>query len=297
MKKKQLLAGIVLLAATACSNESDQDVVNTENLVPVTVHVNDFSMSVENFPEATTRAAQTVDSYTGVKAITLAFYDAEGIEVVDTTQLRANNTTYTTFGQFTCSLALGTYTMVVLGYGSEKEITLTGKNNATFTDDRVRETFVYTKEVNVNSTAALDLSATLSRVVAKLEIYSTDHRTANAAKMRTTFAAGGNGLNPLTGFSTTNTGFSNTVNLTGTVNQIGASANYLFLNTDQQSMTVTIDVLDADDNIISQKGVNDVPLQRNRVTKLSGLLFSSGASTAAFQVETAWLSDTTKVSF
>lgn len=296
MKKEKLLAGLVLLAATACSNERETNELNSGNQVPVTVHVNDFSMSVEDFPTVVTRAPQTVSSYAGVKAITLAFYEGD-TETYKSTQLRADNTTYTTFGQFTCSLALGTYTMVVLGYGSEKEITLTGKNNATFTDDRVRETFVYTKEVNVNSTAALDLSATLSRVVAKLEIYSTDHRTANAAKMRTTFAAGGNGLNPLTGFSTTNTGFSNTVNFTGTVNQVGASANYLFLNTDEQSMTVTIDILDADDNIISQKGVNDVPLQRNRVTKLSGLLFSSGASTAAFQVETAWLSDTTKVNF
>ena len=290
------MAGIVLLAATACSNESDQDVVNPGNQVPVTVHVNDFSMSVEDFPGAVTRTSQTVDSYTGVKAITLAFYEGD-TETYKSTQLRADNTTFTTFGEFELSLPMGSYTMVVLGYGSEKEITLTGKNNATFTDDRVRETFVYTKEVNVNSTAALDLSATLSRVVAKLEIYSTDHRTANAAKMRTTFAAGGNGLNPLTGFSTTNTGFSNTVNLTGTVNQIGASANYLFLNTDEQSMNVTIDILDADDNIILQKEINEVPLQRNRVTKLSGLLFSSGASTAAFQVETAWLNDTTKVNF
>ena len=296
MKKEKLLAGLVLLAATACSNERETNELNSGNQVPVTVHVNDFSMSVEDFPTVVTRAPQTVSSYAGVKAITLAFYEGD-TETYKSTQLRADNTTYTTFGQFTCSLALGTYTMVVLGYGSEKEITLTGKNNATFTDDRVRETFVYTKEVNVNSTAALDLSATLSRVVAKLEIYSTDHRTANAAKMRTTFAAGGNGLNPLTGFSTTNTGFSNTVNFTGTVNQVGASANYLFLNTDEQSMTVTIDILDADDNIISPKGVNAVPLPRNRVTKLSGLLFSSGASTAAFQVETAWLSDTTKVNF
>lgn len=296
MKKKQLLAGIVLLAATACSNERETNELNSGNQVPVTVHVNDFSMSVEDFPTVVTRAPQTVSSYAGVKAITLAFYEGD-TETYKSTQLRADNTTFTTFGEFELSLPMGSYTMVVLGYGSEHAMTLTGKNNATFTEDRVRETFVYTKEVNVNSTAALDLSATLSRVVAKLEIYSTDHRTANAAKMRTTFAAGGNGLNPLTGFSTINTGFSNTVNFTGTVNQVGASANYLFLNTDEQSMTVTIDVLDADDNLISQKGVNDVPLQRNRVTKLSGLLFSSGASTAAFQVETAWLNDTTKVSF
>jgi hypothetical protein len=296
MKKSHLLAGIILLAATACSNESEQNVVNPGNLVPVTVHVDDFSMSVEDFPGAVTRAPQSVDSYEGVKAITLAFYKGD-TEVCSSTQLRADNTTYTTFGQFELSLLMGSYTMVVLGYGSVDAMTLTNMSNATFHNDRVRETFVYTQAVNVTSTAALDLNATLSRVVAKLEVRSTDERTANAAKLRTTFAAGGDGVNPMTGLSTTNTGFSNTVDLNGEVGNIAGSINYLFLNTDQQSMTVTIDVLDADDNSVSHKVVNNVPLQRNKVTRLSGHLFTADDVTAAFQIETAWLGDVTTVEF
>ena len=296
MKKSHLLAGIILLAATACSNESEQNVVNPGNLVPVTVHVNDFSMSVEDFPGAVTRAPQSVDSYEGVKAITLAFYKGD-TEVCSSTQLRADNTTYTTFGQFELSLLMGSYTMVVLGYGSADAMTLTNMSNATFHNDRVRETFVYTQAVNVTSTAALDLNATLSRVVAKLEVRSTDERTANAAKLRTTFAAGGDGVNPMTGLSTTNTGFSNTVDLNGEVGNIAGSVNYLFLNTDQQSMTVNIDVLDADDNSVSHKVVNNVPLQRNKVTRLKGHLFTADDVMAAFQIETAWLGDVTTVEF
>ena len=296
MKKSHLLAGIILLAATACSNESEQNVVNPRNLVPVTVHVNDFSMSVEDFPGAVTRAPQSVDSYEGVKAITLAFYKGD-TEVCSSTQLRADNTTYTTFGQFELSLLMGSYTMVVLGYGSADAMTLTNMSNATFHNDRVRETFVYTQAVNVTSTAALDLNATLSRVVAKLEVRSTDERTANATKLRTTFAAGGDGVNPMTGLSTTNTGFSNTVDLNGEVGNIAGSVNYLFLNTDQQSMTVNIDVLDADDNSVSHKVVNNVPLQRNKVTRLKGHLFTADDVMAAFQIETAWLGDVTTVEF
>ena len=297
MKKIHLMAGIILLAATACSNESEQDVVNPGSQVPVTVHVDDFSMSVEDFPGAVTRAPQSVDSYEGVKAITLAFYDAGGSQVSKSTQLRADNTTFTTFGQFELSLRMGSYTMVVLGYGSADAMTLTNMSNATFDSDRVRETFIYTQAVNVTSTAALDLNATLSRVVAKLEVRSSDNRTANAAKLRTTFAAGGDGVNPLTGLSTTNTGFSNTVELSTAVGAEAGSANYLFLNTDQQSMTVNIDVLDADDNSVSHKVVNNVPLQRNKVTRLSGHLFTADDVTAAFQIETAWLGDVTTVEF
>ena len=282
-----MLIGLVLLAVS-CSNDADQE-STLEGYAPVTIRVNDFSISVENF--SSTRAEQSVADYTNVKAITLAFYDSDNTEVYNTTQLRADNTTYTTFGTFSCALPMGSYTMVVLGYGSENAMTLSSKTNATFTNDRVRDTFVYTQAVNITSTAALDLSATLSRVASQLSINSTDNRTANAAQIRTTFSAGGQGVNPITGFATSNTGFSNTVAFSGAVGEFGGSVNYLFLNTDEQTMTVTIDVLDADDNSISHKVINNVPFKRNRKTRLRGSLF--GASpTATFKVEADWIQET-----
>ena len=278
-----------------CSCNNDTDVAVAEvSTAPVTVTVNDFSMSVEAF--APRRAANTVASYEGVKAITLAFYDSEDNEKYKTTQLRADDTTYETFGQFSCSLPMGSYTMVVLGYGSENAMTLTSKTNVTFTNDRVRETFVYTQAVNVTNTDPLALNATLSRVVARLEVQSTDKRTANATQIRTTFSAGGQGLNPMTGLSTTNTGFNNLVTLVQSVGSTSGSVNYLFLNSDTQDMTVTIDILDADDTSISHHVVEDVPLQRNRKTRLKGVLFSSSAS-SAFSVETTWLEDDNEVNF
>ena len=282
-----MLIGLVLLAVS-CSNDADQE-STLEGYAPVTIRVNDFSISVENF--SSTRAEQSVADYTNVKAITLAFYDSNNTEVYNTTQLRADNTTYTTFGTFSCALPMGSYTMVVLGYGSENAMTLSSKTNATFTNDRVRDTFVYTQAVNITSTAALDLSATLSRVASQLSINSTDNRTANAAQIRTTFSAGGQGVNPITGFATSNTGFSNTVAFSGAVGEFGGSVNYLFLNTDEQTMTVTIDVLNENDNSISHKVVSNVPFKRNRVTKLKGSLFSASA-TATFKVEADWIQET-----
>lgn len=286
----------VCITMLTCSCNKDAEISTTaKQTAPVTVTVNDFSMSVESFAPAT-RTTSPVADYEGVKAITLAFYDSNDSQVYLTTQLRANSTTYTSFGQFSCNLPIGNYTMVVLGYGSENEMTLSSKSQATFTNDRVRETFIYTQAVNVTSTSALDLSATLSRVVARLEVQSTDGRTADAAKLRTIFSAGGQGVNPLTGMATSNAGFSNTVEINYSVGAYAGSINYLFLNSDQQNMNVTIDVLDADDNILTHKVVNDVPLQRNRVTRLSGRLFSS-ASSSSFQVETSWLTQQEPINF
>lgn len=288
MKNFYLTVGVILLALTSCSKEEETLVVNNESLVPVTVRVNDFSMSVEDFG---TRAAQSVASYTGVKAMTLAFYDSDDVEVYNTTQLRADNSTYTTFGDFSLSLPMGSYTMVVLGYGSTSAITLSNKTSALYETDRVRETFVYTETVNITNTSAVNLAATLSRVVSKLEIYSTDAQTANAAKIRTTFSAGGQGVNPMTGLSTSNTGFVNTVDITNPVGTVGGGGiSYLFLNTDEQTMNVTIDILDEDNDIISQRVVNNVPFKRNRTTKLRGSLFTT-ATSSSFQVETSWLTD------
>ena len=281
MKKVTLFLAVILLV-TGCAKK--------EALVPVRVHINEFSISQEEIPSKT---ATDVADYSGVKAITLAFYTANGDEQYKVTQMRADATTYTTFGEFDLSLPMGSYTMVVLGYGlndGEPAITLNSLTAATFGEYPARETFVATQAVNITNTNAVELSATLSRIVAKLKIHSTDGCTENAVNVRTTFSAGGKAFNPTTGLATSNTGFINVLPIQSIVGNPTNSISYLFLDTDEQSMTVTIDVLDADGNSISHKVVTDVPFQRNRMTVLTGSLYSAG-STGSFQVETEWLPD------
>jgi hypothetical protein len=55
-------------------------------------------------------------------------------------------------------------------------------------------------------------------------------------------------------------------------------------------VNVTIDVLDENNQTISHKEVNNVPLQRNRMTKLVGSIFTASGD-GSFQVETDWLDD------
>lgn len=278
--KKVTLFLAVILSVTGCAKK--------EALVPVRVHINEFSISQEEIPSKT---ATDVADYTGVKAITLAFYTANGDEQYKVTQMRADATTYTTFGEFDLSLPMGSYTMVVLGYGlndGEPAITLTSPTSATFGDNPARETFVATQAVNITNTNAVELSATLNRIVSKLKIHSTDGCTENAVSVRTTFSAGGKAFNPTTGLATSNTGFINVLPIQSTVGNSTNSISYLFLASDEQSMTVTIDVLDADGNSISHKVVENVPFKRNRMTVLTGSLYSAG-STGSFQVDTDWL--------
>ena len=72
MNKNMILAGLALLFAACSNNENDINFNNSNELVPVKVHVTGFSVAQEEFPA--TRAAQSVGDYSGVKVVTLVFY-------------------------------------------------------------------------------------------------------------------------------------------------------------------------------------------------------------------------------
>ena len=290
MKKNMILAGFALLFAACSNNDSDINVNNSNELVPVKVHVSGFSVSQEDFPA--TRAAQNVADYNGGKAVTLAFYSGS-TEVLKTTQLREDASTYTTFGEFDSSLPMGSYTMVVIarGQGEGDVFTLTSLTEAAYTGDHSRETFACTQTVNITSTDEVDISATLNRIVAKLQVFSTDGRTANATNVRMTFAAGGKAFNPTTGLATSNTGFANTVPISAAVGSTSNSVSYLFLTADEQNVDVTIETLDDEGNTLFTKTIENVPFKRNRVTKLTGAMYTNESIDGGFQLNSDWLSD------
>ena len=294
MKKFFVMAVYALLTAS-CSNESELTVSNaqTEEVVaPVRVRVNDFSVSVNEFAgvRGLTRSEENPATYNGVGAMTLAFYDTAGNEVVKTTQIKKNGGTYTTFGEFSCKLPVGNYTMVALGYTYDANdvFTLNSPIEAVFTSEKPRETFCTTQSVTVTNASPLDLDVTLNRIVAALELFSTDGRSASATKIRTTFTKGGKSFNPTTGQALTDTGFSQVNNPSAAAGTTIHVMAFPFLYTDEETMDVTVEALDTDDNVLFTKLVEDVPFKRNYITTLRGAIYTASASAAAFKIETSW---------
>lgn len=292
MKNLSIFAGLILLFAASCSNIDTNVEENKSNeLVSVRVHVDGFSVSQEEFP--VTRATQTLVEYEGVKAITVAFYKSDGTEQTKVTQLRGSMPAGGTFGNFNLSLPMGNFTMVVVARGDfEGDVfTLTSPTAAAYTSDHVRETFAATQAVNITSTNAVDISATLNRIVSRVRLVSTDGRTAEATNIRMTFSGGAAGFNPTTGLATTNTGLSNTVGISAAVGSTSSSTGYLFLATDEQTVDITVETLDGSGNTLFSKVVKNVPLKRNRVTVLTGGMYTNSGITGNFQVETDWLTE------
>ena len=293
MKYKHVFFAAMMLLAASCSNEESLD--SSVNLSSeqqaqalVTVSVRGFAVEQGEFP--TTRST-TVGSYNDVKFLTLAFYKvSDGTEVFKQTQNRDDNTTFTTFGEFSTTLTIGDYTMVVVANSGCTVPTLTSATSATFGENAVGDTFVNTQTVNITSTAAVNLDATLNRIVSCLAVNSSDGRSEEAKKLRITTTIGGRSFSPTTGFATVNSGITATITHTEAVGAVTKSASLLFLATDEQATDVTIETLDADDNVLYTKTVTDVPLKRNRWTILTGPLFTNASvSAGSFQVNTDWL--------
>jgi hypothetical protein len=249
--------------------------------------VDGFTQSLEDFSGSSHRAAQSVESYSNVKAITLAFYDANGVEQCKMEQLRDDHTTYTSFGEFSCSLPIGSYTLVAIARGLQPNdvFTLNSAVEAVY-GGLTRETFAGTKAVVINSTSAQNQNISLNRVCAKLTIATNDVRPTSIAKIRTTYGQGSKTFSPTTGFATDNNGFV-IINTPSIVGEPIAISSYVFLTENTQTMDITIETLDANDQVVLSTVVHDVPFKRNRVTKLQGSLFSSSVA-SAIQVETAW---------
>lgn len=285
----------ICLVFVACNNNQP------EAKAPVTVHVDGFSITQEDFSSASQAPAraQAVGNYNNIKVLTLAFYNGS-TEVYKATQQKDNMPEGDTFGEFTTSLPIGSYAMVVLGYVlyDDDELTLTSPTQAEYTGGCIRETFAATQAVNITNTSAVNLTATLNRIIACLQVVSTDGRTANVSKVRMTFSAGGKRFSPTTGLATVNTGSVSTVGNSATVGTSSTSTGYIFLTTDEQTMDVTIETLDADGNTIYTKTVEDVPFQRNRKTKLTGAMYTNpSVSASGFQVNTEWLTPGDDINF
>ena len=285
-----LLAGLALLTSS-CDNVIYPSDDTSRVTAPVTIHVNDFSITQSEFPDTGTRSVNDVKDYDAVKAVTLALYDGN-TQVYCSTQIKDKTNNYTTFGQYDCSLPVGTYTLVAIGRGcfDGDEFTLTSPTAACYTSDRARETFCRVQTVSVTSTAPLGISVTMSRVIAQLEIKSTDGRSAGVKKFRTTYPNGSKSFNPTTGLATDDAGFKVINSPSAKAGETVDFGSFVFLSGDEAKMDITIEALDDNDLVLFNKVIADVPFKRNRKTVLSGVMFTPGGNSAAsIKLDTEWL--------
>lgn len=303
--KLMMMAAIAAVGMTIVSCSSDNENM-VDNAQPGKAHVRlvcGMGMSVSPMQEPLTRAALSANGKALTDLYILDYDKATGklLQVLHQTSTAAD------FAEPDLTLDYGEHVLKVVATRSQ-EPTLWDAGNNTWTVEpniltpvtatqpvmltsaKTSDTFGAEKEVSVAIGTATTVSITLDRLVAKLVVSSTDmfpddcttialdfqeHRTLSWTTMDVTEAVNNQRIVDVT-------------NLRGTT---GTVLSYFVLAPkDGYQTDITLTTNRADGNPYSTITVPDVPLERNKVTMISGPIYGHGQS---FQltVNDAWDSE------
>lgn len=274
---KSIMAALfVCCLASSCVN-SVPDSEEDEELKEVTFNVG-FRTDIEEMSR-TTSGEQLPNVISG-----LELYDcAVGKEPIHISQKSADDN----FGKISLSIPKGSHDFYFIGHNSDVCTFDTGKGECSF--DRVKDTFsFYTSLVVDDNTESLQ-TITLSRQIAQLKIILNDAIPQGAKKMRITVSDYAPTLNVKSGIGTGITELEREWDYSDSnIGQKGTSYSiYSFVPKEEHTVTIKVSVLDADNNAIEERTISDIPVKKNRLTKIHGDFFSVEMG-SSIVIETTW---------
>jgi len=274
--KKLLFAAALLMAAC-----SQQPASENEKMVDVTFDVSgDFSLTTT--PIATRALDADGKSMTDVWVL-----DYVGSELKQQVHQAATDAD---FGSPTLSLSVGAHTLYFVASRGTGAVLDTDARTLSFS--KVNDTFWAAKALNISGTTGTQTVA-LDRIATKLRITFSDAIPTGAATFNVTPAQWYYGFNYTTGEPTTATVSQPiTVNIPSSyIGLVGQSVSlFVFSGSDDFTTDVAIDCQDADSHVLGAATVPSVQIKRNRISALTGSLFSKTA-TIGFTLNTEWLDD------
>jgi hypothetical protein len=219
--------------------------------------------------DVSTRGTVAVGDYFSRLAVQL--FDTEGNKVWDKvkTQTREDDD----FGTLKVGLRAGTYDVVAVGHSSPVTPTIKSTEMVQFTaKDGVKnsDTFCHYGQVTVSEDGGYH-ELKMNRVAAMVRFEFTDETyPANYAGLKIDYTGGSANFNPSTSEGCTKS----------TQSELrGKNMPYVFTfpyQSESGKLTITVNALDGNGNVLTTKVLTDVPITRNRITACKGPLFGDG---------------------
>lgn len=285
MKKTILMALAVGLVMTACekpiasgdSGAGGNDGGNVRlTFIPTTADLTHGATRSGNVvlaaaPEASasgqTRGTVAIGDYFSRLAIQL--FDADGNKVWDKVKTQSRDDA--DYGTLSCSLQEGTYTVVAVGHSSPVTPSIKSTELVQFTAQsgvKNSDTFCYCGAVTIDASHTSH-ELRMNRVTAMLRFQFTDDPMPDQlAAIKCDYSGGSANFNPTTGEGCTKSSQS----------ELRGVGSYCFFTfpylAESCVLKVTLQALDANENILTTKTFTDVPVTRNRITTYRGTLFT-----------------------
>ena len=247
----------------------------------VTFCVTGFEQIPFDDPVAT-RAASDISQV--CSRINLVVYDGE-TKVKSVVQKKGD----ADYGTVAMTLPQGSYKVAIIGHSTSASATVTSLEKISFTSNLLSDTFSYYTEINVGDEAQTH-DVTLRRVVAMFRLVQTKAFPQEIKRLKFYYTGGSSTLSAITGYGSVNS--KQTVNLDVASGQKQFEV-YTIPHAETGVLRMTISALDASETVLKECVLEEVPVQRNRITVYTGDLFDgssaeTGEDTFRLKVETAW---------
>lgn len=288
-----LFAGLTLFGCKKAADNAGPTIQTEATKYDVTFKVADFGSTIGPFnanDKATMAVGDTLKNY----ADNLYYYvfNASGTLVKSISQ----NAATTGFGTITDQLPAGTYDVFMAA--SKGALTLQAGGSLTYSTAFFQatpwnDTFTKTFSITV-STSAINQTVRLDRAIGGLEVTLTDVIPANVAKISVVYDKDASNLLMKTGGNFL-TG-SVVKDFTISAGDVGIKNKKFFMYVGNTSSPAIVRIMayDASNNIISQKQVGPVMVNKNQITLLSGSLMLKSSADFTVNVNPTWGTGTTQ---
>lgn len=268
---------LVLLPLLTCCSKTEANFEST------TEKEKTISFSISSYETEKMRAAASE----AFSQLSFVLIPSNGTDTIVVEQEKSDKN----FASISATVPFGTYELVIVGHNCATPAIIASPDSIAFPQDKITDTFCHyqTLEVGKSTSGALDIE--LKRCVAKMEVVATDAVPEWVAKVNCVSTGGGVVLNAITGLAAYESVQSKTLYMPeswiGDKNKVFST--YTFLTAEQNDMTFTLDIIDADEDTEVSLTLADAPMAVNQITRYTGELFNTSVqASGSITADTEW---------
>lgn len=197
------------------------------------------------------------------------------------------------FGQPTLTLTHGSHHLYFVASRGQSPTFNTDDHTLTF--EKVRDTFYKDLSLEVSGSSNSSQSVTLNRIATKLKLVLTDAIPEGSATINVTPSIWYYGFDYMTGNPTAAV-LNQSITINIPASEIGVTNEainiYGFSSASEWNTNISVVCKSVTDAVLGSATINDAPFKQNRITELSGPLFSSG-SVMGMSLSADWLESET----
>lgn len=255
------LAASILFLFCNCQNDTE-DMPDFHSFGKVALSLNVSAYQQMDFQDAHPAKAESFSSTH--KNLMLAIYKGETLDTLVTQHDGDAN-----FGHLSFDLSPAPYRFVLLAHNSDVQPNMKNPKYIDFGQKNMSDVLLWSNNISINKDTVLNV--TMRRVVAKVEINSTDSLPIDANQVYLWFRGGSYALNAETGMANKFIEDYRLIDLTKAEIGKPLSLSFYTFPTAKDDFIKELSIrISKNGNIVESKTINNIPIKANHVTHLTG---------------------------